>query len=1166
MSELTLFDSIEPEPSPDRLPELLATDPPPPDVDVRLPDADARRAIAEDLADTLFVEAGAGSGKTKSLVDRVCALVTVKGVPMGEIAAVTFTEKAAAELRDRIRRELGQRALTAEAPARSRAAAALDDLDGAAVSTLHAFAQRILSEHPIEAHLPPRVEVLDDIRSQLAFEERWVRFVDRLLDDPALERPLLLLVNANLGLTHLRTLAIACNANWDLVAERMHEEPDPPPVADAIAPVLEALVELRACDAQCLDPDDKLLGFVADHGEWHDRVLDAPDELEQLRLLAGGTPKINLRFGKAGSWPAHCTADHVRSRLKQLRDELVPEAVRVVGLSAARRLVWEIAQFTLTEAEARRTDGRLEFHDLLVLSRAMLRDPEHGVDVRRRLRERYTHLLLDEFQDTDPIQCDVAALLASGDPDAATSPWDAIAPDAGRLFVVGDPKQSIYRFRRADIGAFLRARDAFGARAVQLTRNFRSSTPVIEFVNDVFGQLIQAESGSQPEYVSLSAGREAPPVGPAVVLLGPEPHDLPNGAGAADRLRLLEAADVAAVITTALREGWSVARRTADGAVSWEACALGDICVLLPARTSLPQLEDALEDAGIPYRAETSSLVYGTREIRDLLVVLQAVDDPTDELALVSALRSAVFGCGDDDLADFTLVHHGYWNHQAPLPASLPAGHPVGDAMRALADWHESRTWLTASELLDRIVRERRVLELGFAHGRPRDLWRRVRFVVEQARAFADADGGGLRDFLHWAELQGSEGSRVVETVLPETDDDAVRILTIHGAKGLEFPITIVSGMTTKALPPRNGVQLIFPHDTTDYALRLSSKLATEEFVRYQPIDEQMDFHEKLRLLYVSATRAQDHLVLSVHRPVGEVDPDHPEKWTHAQLLWDAAQEADGWAPFARGAVAAATASERVPITPPPAWAEWRRELDAALAAASRPRVRAATAIAKEAAEVAAAARAAHAASDPGLDKDARDLELPPWNKGRYGTAVGRAVHAVLQTVDLATGEGIDATSAAQAAAEGVIGHEDVIAARARAALGTEVVRLALANRFRREMYVAAPVEVGAAEPVLVEGYVDLVVDTPDGLVVVDYKTDAWRDERDLDDKLARYRLQGATYALALAAATGRPVTRCVFVFLGDEGAVERDVSDLPQATRDVAALLGASSGGATTP
>ncbi|HEX5588052.1 MAG TPA: 3'-5' exonuclease, partial [Acidimicrobiia bacterium] len=565
--------------------------------------------------------------------------------------------------------------------------------------------------------------------------------------------------------------------------------------------------------------------------------------------------------------------------------------------------------------------------------------------------------------------------------------------------------------------------------------------------------------------------------------------------------------------------------------------------------------EDALDHAGIPYRTETSSLVYSTPEIRNLLLVLRAVDDPTDELALVSALRSPLFGCGDDDLYTFAVEHHGRWNHQAALPDSLPDGHPVGDAMLALAQWYDARLWLDASELLDRIVRERRLLELGFASGRPRDLWRRVRFVVDQARAFAESSvagraGTSLRDFLAWADLQSSDGARVVETVLPETDDDAVRILTVHGAKGLEFPIAVVSGATTQAAPRSSGVQLLFPHDSDTYALRISSSIVTEEFERYVPIDEQMDFHEKLRLLYVALTRARDHLVVSVHR----TDRALPERSrrTHAELLWDAAEAGPGWEPFERAVETDAPEAAAVgaPLAQIPEWPEWLNERDRMLAAAAVPRVQSATAIARAVAE--------EAARDPGLRKGARDLELPPWNKGRYGTAIGRAVHAVLQTVDLATGTDLEHTAAAQAASEGVIGHEHEIAELARAAIDSPVVRDAVARGYRREMYVAAPVG-----DRLLEGYVDLVhhsVDPP-GLVVVDYKTDAWHDDAELDDKVERYRLQGASYAVALEAATGTPVVACVFLFLRPGRAVARAIEDLPSATADVRARLGASAG-----
>jgi ATP-dependent exoDNAse (exonuclease V) beta subunit len=403
--------------------------------------------------------------------------------------------------------------------------------------------------------------------------------------------------------------------------------------------------------------------------------------------------------------------------------------------------------------------------------------------------------------------------------------------------------------------------------------------------------------------------------------------------------------------------------------------------------------------------------------------------------------------------------------------------------------------------------------------------------------------------------------------VLPETDDDSVRILTIHGAKGLEFPITIVSGMTTKAAGRRPGVELVFPHDRDTYAVRVSKRVTTEEFERYAPIDEQMDFQEKLRLLYVAMTRARDHLVVSVHRPA-KAPGDDRTRWTHAELVWDAAAGAPGWESFA------ATEADRRPLeptdgvvvptaAPPPPWDDWLVARDAARTAAARRRVQSATALARaaDAARMEARTGPRTEASDPGLAKGPRDLELPPWNKGRYGTALGRAVHAVLQTVDLAGGAGLDDAAAAQAAAEGIVGRERDVADRARVALTTRVVQEAVAHGFRREMYVATPVD-----GTTLEGYVDLVYRRPDGLVVVDYKTDAWTDDADLDAKVARYRLQGAAYAVALEQATGERVAECVFVFLGAGDARERSISDLPTAMREVRAALAASSAAATTP
>ena len=231
-----------------------------------------------------------------------------------------------------------------------------------------------------------------------------------------------------------------------------------------------------------------------------------------------------------------------------------------------RRLAWELAQFTLARGRGPSSAPASSSSTTCWCSPARCcATPSTAGTCANGLRARYTRLLLDEFQDTDPIQCDLAALIASGEPDARAHRWDELPVDPGRLFVVGDPKQSIYRFRRADIAAFLRARSAFGASPRHLTRNFRTARPVIDVVNAIFRELIVAEPESQPEYVALEPVREPAPVGPAVVLLGAEPDD---EVSAADPLRELEAADVAAVVRRALREGWSVVRRRRATAAS----------------------------------------------------------------------------------------------------------------------------------------------------------------------------------------------------------------------------------------------------------------------------------------------------------------------------------------------------------------------------------------------------------------------------------------------------------------------------------------------------------------------------------------------------------------------------------------------------------------------
>jgi ATP-dependent exoDNAse (exonuclease V) beta subunit len=588
--------------------------------------------------------------------------------------------------------------------------------------------------------------------------------------------------------------------------------------------------------------------------------------------------------------------------------------------------------------------------------------------------------------------------------------------------------------------------------------------------------------------------------------------------------------------------GWQVAEQR-DGD-AWRRARLGDITILLPARTSLPALERALEERGVAYRAETSSLVYSTREVRELLAAVRALADPTDQLSLVTALRSAVFGCGDDDLVTYRLRYRGSWGLLASPPPDLPDDHPVGQALRYLRDLRAELPWLGPSEVLDRLVRDRRLFELGYAQGRPRDLWRRLRFVIDQARAWSAAEAGTLRQYVEWARLQASESARVAETILPETDDDSVRIMTVHAAKGLEFPIVILSGMTTASRGARARVQVAFPPGGP-LGLKVGTSLVTPEFEQFAPIDEQMDHHERLRLLYVACTRAKDHLVVSVHRKRRRSEPDEDRRYTNAELIARACVDA----PHQHGFDTVPHVAP-VPAPPPtpeplPPMVDWEADRERALRASSRRRTIGASDLAGEAhGEIDGSGEIA-----AGIDKGPRDLDLPPWQKGRYGTAIGRAVHAVLQTVDLASGEGLAETAAAQAAAEGVVGREQTIVALARAALRAPSVRESLRWRRWRETYVATTI----GDRTL-EGYVDLLYRTDAGLVVVDYKTAS--SATDLDARVGHYRLQGGAYAVALEAATGEPVARVVFVFLTPDGAVERELDDLDGCSAAVRAAL----------
>ena len=1136
-------------------------------------DEPARRTIAEDLDRNLFVEAGAGSGKTTALVGRIVELVTSGRCDLEHLAAITFTEAAAAELRDRITMRLEDVARSGEVdPVRSeRAREALGAVDGAAIATLHGFARRILSAHPFEAGLPPVFDVLDAGQSAVDFDERWNGFLDGLLADAGSQPALTRLLACGVETDDLRSVAEAFDGNWDQLVD--HEVVGrPAPVVDGSA-VLDHLDRAAGMTDRCTVPGgDELVRHIGSLAGFRDELRAATDEGSVLQLLVG-SPRLTCSRGTKGNWS--CPVADVRAELKDA-EAARAGIVAAVAEAALSEVLPALQRLTLDGAAGRRAEGRLEFHDLLVLARQMVRNVPAA---RELLGREYERLLIDEFQDTDPIQAELAVRIAGGSsgPGDGSVPWEELDVEGGRLFFVGDPKQAIYRFRRADMGLFLRMRDRFAGDRLSLSVNFRSVPPVIDWVNGVFAELIgPGRPGLQPAYEGLDASLPAhdSPVPPVVLLggaVGPGPDGKTPGV---DVIRVAEARELAATMRRIRHEGWPVGPAGREHPARYR-----DQTVLVPTRTGLPLLLDALDGAGVPYRLESSSLVFASDEVQELLAVLRAVDDPADQVHLVAALRSPSFGCGDDDLVGYAAAG-GAWDYLAVPPAAAGSDHPVVQAMGVLRELHGRRRWLDVSRLVEEVIDGRRMMELALDDRRARDTWRRLRFVADQARQFADDHGGDLHRFLAWATLQQEDRVKAVEVVLPESDDDAVRIMTVHASKGLEFPVVFLTGLNRTGSATRSTV-VLWGHDGPE--VKVNAAVRTGGYDERAALEKEADEAEARRLLYVAATRASDHLVVSLHHKAGATcaaalleplcdRPDVPcgrlpeeEVGAGTGGGGGATGGASGGATGGDAGLGAGGAGDDDGPDPDDDWSTrdaWIAGRERLVGPGARPRVLAATAVARLARTREEERR--YPGDGPEPDDGSSDTDLPPWRRGRAGTAVGRAVHGTLQVVDLATGGGLEEIARAQANAEGVGGRWREVRNLASAALGSELVRQAVdAGRFWRELYVGAPVTDGADGPV-VEGIVDLLFETPDGFTVVDYKTDAAGTDEELDAAFGRYVLQGATYALAVGRAVGRPVTRCAFLFLREDGAVVREIPDLPAAVERVAAALGDAGSGVT--
>ncbi len=1107
-----------------------------------------REQIRTEHDRTLFVVAGAGTGKTTALVSRIVALVAAGHTDLSDLAAITFTEAAAGELRDRVRTAL-ERAARGEDPLivsdteRTRCRTARDRVDDGALCTLHAFAQRILATAPLHAGIPPRFAVVDEIEAAINFDRRWSDFLDELLSLPELEPTLTQALVLDITLAHWRSIATSLHAQWDRV-------PRPEGIHNSQLPAIDCTELVRALDAvaalreHCRDPDDKLLERINIVATTRDYILAERDhgDLDLLTALIVA-PIPTFAYGKQPMWAI--PKPEIKAAFDALhaaRDRLFEErAAAIFAIVTPHVFAW-----CRSGARERANSGLLEFHDLLVLARDLLRA---SAGVRHTIAQRYRYLLIDEFQDTDPLQIELAMLLATdrADDDTIADSWSEMTVEPGRLFFVGDPKQSIYRFRRADLDLYARAQSRFADGSVALTENFRSVPGIIAWVNATFEGVFAttAFESVQARPMALVANRaELAGAGPVVATFGASSTDT-----AAD-LRSAEANDVAAIVNAAVGH-WTVQdQRTRLPRLA----RLNDIALLLPTRSSLDAIDRAFDAADITARIESRSLVFATSEVRDLLSILEAINDPGDAISIVASLRSPGFACSDRALAQWSIAH-GSWDYRSAPPHDIPSDHPVAAAMATLRMLHTVRQWRSVSDTVAAIIDTLYLEPLAVIHRRPRDRWRRIRFLLHHARVWDDVSGpSGLGGFVAWVREQSSEGASAVEVPVPEPDDDAVRVLTVHGSKGLEFPIVIFAGLG--ATPAVRQLPVLFTETGPRFrAGRAALPVASRGYEEAKSREAQHETAERARLLYVGATRARDHLVISRHhnerratKSLAALLEPHFEvatsrHFSHTDLHPTLDPElAVGSNPEHNTATPHAVAPPLPALTTPRAIDDALATQRAILEGASNPAALSATGVAQWMRDT----------NDAGGDRDDQlGDDRAPWQRGRAGSALGRAVHGVLQFCDLVTGADVDHLATEQAAAEHIPTRVHEIAALVHSVRTSAVVTQAVAGRYWREVPVGATID-----GVVIEGYIDLLFEADGQMVVVDYKTDHAPTDADIDRAVGRYAPQAATYALAVERALDRPVDAAIFVFARASVAIERVVDDLDAAKRQVVAAL----------
>lgn len=849
-----------------------------------LPDqADRIRALT-DHTSTLLVEAGAGSGKTSLMAGRV-ALMLAGGIPPRNIAAITFTELAAGQLFSRIA-EFVDELLDGKIPynmkevlpdglgdiQRQNLDQARQHINELTATTIHGFCQQLVRPYPVEANVDPGARVMDEADASLAWQDMLKRFLRDRLDKEDDGGALAAFVEVAGNRSELAIVTLAAFL-------RRHRTARPADIAfthdavdsfesavDAFSQWLNGVGYVEATTAD-------LATELRDLSDAFGRHLGGDvDDAKLVRLAVDPLPCSALTqkfawraWGRKGKWETAAAAGGSSKaeggRVSGQGDVLykaVGEAwLHLQGMIAAagfRALAIEFDELLKRYGAYKREAALLDFDDLLLKAVELLRTNEQ---VRRALADRYTKVLVDEFQDTDPFQAEILWRLCGEGDDSMD--WRARSLRDGALFCVGDPKQAIYRFRGADVDTYVEAREAirrqFPDNVLEITANFRSLRPILDWVNERFAGHLSADG--QPGFQNLASTQEPNDNLPRVARLDIDVDS------AGDKVRQNEAREAEASAVAEFCQRLIGSYRLQDkGRAEDPFVKPGDIALLAPGGTQLWRYERALEQAGIPVASQAGKGFFRRQEIQDLIAITRTLSDNRDTVAFGALMRGPLVGLTEENILDIVeglpapddktrIPRYSLWTTADKVVH--PLARDVVTVLQGLATRARSTT---PFELLAEAIEELRVrpiLKQRHPGGAERAL-ANVDLFLEMARPY---DVRGLGAFASDMRTRWENAEAEIEG-RPDAEEQAVHLITMHSAKGLEWPIVIpVNTMTD----PRSESGLLFDRssDTVHHHLGPVQDSAYEEILENERAQQD---RERIRLLYVACTRAAELLII----------------------------------------------------------------------------------------------------------------------------------------------------------------------------------------------------------------------------------------------------------------------------------------------------------------